>query len=177
MATPDQAELPPEPPGNRKRCTDKELRERIEVVRRKLLTGETRKTVRVLITEEWGLKPTQAYWYLKEAEAEIQETAQRTKDVWLAEHIAIRREIRRKAAGALDLRVELAAADSEAKLLGLEQPTKHEHSGPDGKAIPVKQDVTLLDRIDQYTEAFVRAANREITGDPTDNGSGKPVDS
>ncbi|HEX3150148.1 MAG TPA: hypothetical protein VHR66_18870 [Gemmataceae bacterium] len=112
---------PPEsPPKGRKRSTDKELIERTEIVRRKLLTGETRKAVRLMITEEWGLKPTQSYWYLKQAEKEIQEAAARSRDEWLAEHIAIRRDIRRRANDQSDPRTELAAAESEAKLLGLE---------------------------------------------------------
>jgi hypothetical protein len=115
------------------------LQERLEIVRRKLLTGETRKAVRLMIAEEWGIKPTQAYWYLKQAEAEIAETANREKSAWLSEHIAIRRDIRRRASNAADLRVELAAAESEAKLLGLDPATRHELSAPGAGPIAITE--------------------------------------
>jgi hypothetical protein len=131
--------------SERRRATAKELRERVEIVRRKLVTGETRDAIRLLITAEWGLRSRQARWYLQKAEGEIRDAAQRSKDAWLAEHIAIRRDIRRRANHTGDLRAELAAAESEAKLLGLEPPTKLEHfdSGPTVTEIVIQHHIPV----------------------------------
>jgi hypothetical protein len=103
----------------RNRATGIEFRRRIEQVRVKLLTGTSRRLVAKLIGEEWALKPSQCWNYVKKAEREIQEVADRNAAAWLAEHICIRRDLRRQAHDQNDLRTALAAADSEAKLLGL----------------------------------------------------------
>jgi len=125
----------PNPDTPQQRVRGEELRRRIELVRTKLLAGNTRRWVAKLVTSEWGLKPSQAWAYVRKAEEEIQEIASRNADTWLAEHVAIRRDIRRRANDANDFRSELAAAESEAKLLGIEPPTKIQHSGSGGGPI------------------------------------------
>jgi hypothetical protein len=127
----------PDPDTPQQRVRGEELRRRIELVRAKLLGGNTRRWVAKLVATEWGLKPSQCWQYVRKAEAEIREMADRDATFWVAEHIAIRRDIRRRANDSADLRTELSAAESEAKLLGLEPATKLEHSGPDGGLIKI----------------------------------------
>jgi hypothetical protein len=127
----------PDPDTPQHRVRGEELRRRIELVRAKLLAGNTRRWVAKLIASEWGLKPSQCWAYVRKAEAEIREFADRDAATWLHEHIAIRRDIRRRANDAADLRTELSAAESEARLLGLEPPTRLQHSGPGGGLIPI----------------------------------------
>lgn len=149
-----------DPAPKRRQATVKELRERIELVRRELLTGKTRHTIQLLIIAEWGIKVRTARWYLRRAEAEIREAASRDKDAWLAEHIALRRDLRRRANAALDLRTELAAAESEAKLLGLEPPQELRHQ------ITGKDDGPLISEI--IIEHHILTAEADPTREPVD---------
>jgi hypothetical protein len=135
----------PNPDTPQQRVRGEELRRRIELVRAKLLAGNTRRWVAKLVATEWGLKPSQTWAYVRKAEAEIREIADRDGPAWLSEHIAVRRDIRRRANDAADLRTELSAAESEARLLGLEPPTRLQHSGPGGGLIPIGvTDLTTL---------------------------------
>lgn len=133
-AEPEPASPPPPTDTERRRVTVKEMRERIELLRRKLLTGIEPRALRLLAAAEFGLSARQARWYVQTATREIREAVQRDKDSWLAEHLAHRRDLRRRANESLDLRTELAAAESEAKLLGLEPPQelKHQFTAKDG---------------------------------------------
>lgn len=172
----DQAPLSDPPPptdSDRRRATAKEMRERIELVRRSLLSGKTRQTVRLLIAADWGLSPRQTRWYLARAEAEIKDAAARDKDAWLAEHIALRRDIRRRASDASDLRAELAAAESEAKLLGLEPPTRLEHSGPNGG--PMLTEI-VIEHHKPGDDEPPAAANPPADGQAPDGDGGRPAD-
>jgi hypothetical protein len=113
------SDLPADPGPRPQRVRGEELRRRIELVKSNLLSGKSRWWVAQLIASEWGLKPSQKFKYIRQAEAEIREVVDRNAKDWLAEHISIRRDIRRRANDQNDLRTELAASDSEAKLLGL----------------------------------------------------------
>ena len=111
--------VPPDPTRPQQRVRGEELRRRIELVRSQLLSGKSRRWVAKLVATEWGLKPSQCWNYIRKAEREIREIVERNKEDWLAEHVALRRDIRRRANDGADLRMELAAAESEARLLGL----------------------------------------------------------
>jgi hypothetical protein len=132
----------PDPDRPAQRVRGEELRRRIEQVRTQLLSGKSRRWVAKLVAQEWGLKPSQCWAYVRKAEAEIREIVERNADHWLAEHVAIRRDIRRRANDQTDLRMELAAAETEARLLGLligkcdPAPTRGDG---DGQPVPVRE--------------------------------------
>lgn len=102
----------------RARCYD--LRTRIEEVKAKMLAGHSRASLVDLVRAAYGINRTQAYSYVQKAEAEIREVVDRDRQSWLAYHLELRRDIRRRANAAGDLGMELNAANSEAKLLGLD---------------------------------------------------------
>lgn len=118
-----------------KRVTKHELRRRIEYVRVNLLAGKTRNFIVTKIMKNWAIKPVMAYGYVKKAEREIQSIVKPNQQAWLAEHICVRRDIRRRANKKGDLRMELAAAESEAVLLGL----NNEGSGSDDLGPTIKE--------------------------------------
>lgn len=142
------SDLPPQPAPRPQRVRGEELRRRIELVKSSLLSGKSREWVSQLITTEWGLQPSQRCKYIRQAEAEIREVVEKNAQGWLAEHVAIRRDIRRRANDQADLKMELAAADSEAKLLGLldGKSPPAPPSGDDGRdgSIPVREIVVHL---------------------------------
>jgi hypothetical protein len=88
------SDLPPDPKPPRPRVRGEELRRRIELVKSALLSGKSRQWVSQMITTEWDLKPSQRCNYLRQAEAEIREVVEKNAQAWLAEHVAIRRDIR-----------------------------------------------------------------------------------
>ena len=159
---PDVPDNEPRP----QRVRGEELRRRIEQVRAQLLTGKSRRWVAKLVASEWALKPSQCWLYIRKAEDEIREIVDRNAQDWLAMHLAIRHDIRRRANDQGDLRTELAASDSEAKLLGLMDrvndpaPNKGDADGPP----PVREVV-----IEHLTEQLPDAGAPER---PTDGGGG-----
>lgn len=126
--------------GERARGYD--LRIRIEQTKEKLLVGVSRPHLLEVLQKMWGVSQSRAYEYIKQAETEIREVVEGDRDRWLAEHIAIRRDIRRRANETGDLRLELDSAKDEAKLLGLDV-VKVEHSG--GVTLAVTEEIVLAD--------------------------------
>ena len=96
-----------------------EYAQRVETVRQLILAGN--ETPRVLqgVTEKWGVTDRQAWNYVRDARTNILAISAEARPYMLAEHIAIRRDIRRRAQKAGDFQAELLAAKDEAKLLGL----------------------------------------------------------
>lgn len=93
---------------------------RVDAVRLLLLKGNepTPRLVQDIATQ-FGVQSRQAYNYVAKAKRQIADIGEIDRTYKLAEHIAIRRDIRRRARDKGDIKMELAAADSEAKLLGL----------------------------------------------------------
>ena len=117
---------------------------RVDAVRVLLLKGQE-DTPRLVqeIANQFGVNTRQAYNYVAKAKEQIKDVGAIDRAYRLAEHIAVRRDIRRRARNDGDLRMELAASQDEAKLLGLYPADKHEVSGQDG--VPVVIRLTLGD--------------------------------
>jgi len=99
---------------------------RVDAVRVLLLKGhEDTPSLVQGIAERFGVNTRQAYNYVAKAKKQIENVGAIDRAYRLAEHIAVRRDIRRRARDAEDLRMELAAAQDEAKLLGLYPADKH----------------------------------------------------
>lgn len=164
------------------RATGIDLRKRIERTKELLLSGSSRFDTAGQLEVEYKIGESSAYLYIQKAEAEIYEVMNRNREQWLAEHIAIRRQLRNKGYLANDLEFQLECAGDEAKLLGLYAPVKQEITGKDGSPIQhghsgaITVTHTPSDDIARYLESFVSAADREkASGLPTDGG-GKSVD-
>jgi hypothetical protein len=92
---------------------------RVETVRQFILSGDEASDIVRRAAETWGIKQRQAENYIHMARAKIRAITEQVRPYLLAEHIAVRRDIRRRAREAGDLRAEIAAAQDEAKLFGL----------------------------------------------------------
>lgn len=112
---------------------------RVDAVRLLLLKGQE-DTPRLVqdIASKFGVNTRQAYNYVAKAKKQIVEIGEIDRAYRLAEQIAMRREIRRKAFDTNDLRTALAAAQDEAKLLGLYPADKHEVTGKDGDGMVIR---------------------------------------
>jgi transposase-like protein len=112
---------------------------RVDAVRLLLLKGQedTPRLVQDIATK-FGVNTRQAYNYVAKAKKQIVEIGEIDRAYRLAEQIAMRREIRRKAFDTNDLRTALAAAQDEAKLLGLYPADKHEVTGKDGDGMVIR---------------------------------------
>lgn len=112
---------------------------RVDAVRVLLLKGhEDTPSLVQGIADKFGVNTRQAYNYVAKAKKQIVEIGEIDRAYRLAEQIAMRREIRRKAFDTNDLRTALAAAQDEAKLLGLYPADKHEVTGKDGDGMVIR---------------------------------------
>jgi hypothetical protein len=96
-----------------------EYAQRVESVRQLILAGNDTPRVIQAVTEKWAVTDRQAWNYVRDARTNILAITKEVRPYLLAEHLAIRRDIRRRAQKAGDLQAELLAAKDEAKLLGL----------------------------------------------------------
>ena len=96
-----------------------EYAQRVESVRQLILAGNDTPRVLQAVTEKWGVNNRQAWNYVRDARTNILAISAEARPYMLAEHIAHRRDMRRRAQKAGDLQAELLAAKDEAKLLGL----------------------------------------------------------
>ena len=112
---------------------------RVDAVRVLLLKGQE-DTPRLVqeIANQFGVNTRQAYNFVAKAKEQIKDVGAIDRAYRLAEHIAVRRDIRRRARNDGDLRMELAASQDEAKLLGLYPADKHEVSGQDGGPVVIR---------------------------------------
>ena len=112
---------------------------RVDAVRLLLLKGQE-DTPRLVqdIANKFGVNTRQAYNYIAKAKKQIEDVGAIDRAYRLSEHIALRRDLRRRARDDGDLRMELAAAQDEAKLLGLYPAERHEVGGKDGGPVVIK---------------------------------------
>lgn len=115
---------------------------RVDAVRVLLLKGhEDTPSLVQGIADRFGVNTRQAYNYVAKAKKQIGEVGAIDRAYRMAEHIAVRRDIRRRARDDGDLRMELAAAQDEAKLLGLYPADRHEVTGEGGG--PVQTEIVI----------------------------------
>lgn len=150
-----------------------EYQKRIETVRRLILSGMDSGPIVQNVTEMWGVSERQARKYMLVARQKNQAYHDFIEADMFAEHIAVRRDIRRRAQAAGDLKAELAAARDEAQLVGLYAPTKIAPTTPDGKEtwqmIAEKHglDPEQVSEVVKQFRAMIEA-NREIKPDAKD---------
>lgn len=101
------------------KATKLEQATRIETVRQLILSGHEHGRICQQVSEKWGISERNARRYLARAQDAILQVSMPAREYVMAEHLSVRRDIRRRAREAGDLRAELAAAVDEAKLFGL----------------------------------------------------------
>lgn len=111
---------------------------RLEAVRGMLLEGRDSTDVVRDVSASFRIGERQAWNYVSEAQEQIRAVVEVDRAYRLAEHIAVRRDIRQRAKRAGDLRGELEAARDEAKLFGLYPADQVEHATKDNKEILIK---------------------------------------
>ncbi len=102
------------------RATKKDIRIRINMVKEQLLLGASIGECVDFSQSMFHITEQRALEYIEVAEKDLQGILDKERDQWLAEHIAIRQSIRKRAYDGGNLKVELEAAKDEARLLGLE---------------------------------------------------------
>lgn len=128
------------------KSTQHEYAKRVEMARLLIVMGETPENICRNMSA--GLKVTerQARRYIADAKAEIQRELEPAKPYLLAEHVSIRRNLRKRAIDAGDLRAALAAMKDEAELLDLYPAKKTENTGANGE--PMKMVIEVIRRDD-----------------------------
>lgn len=111
---------------------------RLEAVRGMLLEGKDSTDIVRDISMSFRISERQAWNYVGEAQEQIRAVVEVDRAYRLAEHIAVRRDIRQRARRAGDLRGELEAAKDEARLFGLYPADQVEHATRDNKGIVIK---------------------------------------
>lgn len=101
------------------RATAAELELRIEAIRRAILEGRDYRAIVRFSAENWKITSRQVDDYIAAARKSIREATTAARDELVAEHIEIRRELRRRMIADDDYRGALTAAQDEAKLLDL----------------------------------------------------------
>ena len=96
-----------------------EFDKRVETVRQLALTGIQAKAIIRYGTEKWGIKPRMVERYIERAITLNQGLLKFSEAEMLAEHVAHRRDLRKRAQASGDFRAELATARDEAQLIGL----------------------------------------------------------
>ena len=135
MTTPTDAPAPDDPPKTnapkprtkRAKVNQAETQRRINQTMKLLLSGLPVARIVQIISGPvdkggWDVKERQAYHYMAQARELIKAEFDATRPALLAEHVMHRRDLRERAGRAGDMRTELAAAQDEAKLMGLYAP-------------------------------------------------------
>lgn len=165
-----------------KRVRNHDMRKRIDEIKNWILAGVPRIEILCSIEVAYKIASSRAYAYVQKAEKEIHEIANLNREQWLAEHIAIRRGLRRRANESGDIKFELECAVDEAKILGLYAPIKQEITGRDGAPIQhghtgnITVEHKLSEDLESLTDAFLSAANREKKSDLRSDDPAEPVD-
>lgn len=113
------------PRGDRHKSTRADMVTRINMVASMLLSGKRRADIVQYSSEKWGVTDRQVSDYITAATELIRADANRSREELFDEHVARRREVYRRAIARNDLRSALAAAQDEAKLLGLYPGERH----------------------------------------------------
>ena len=106
------------------RATKQQLDERTEAARLLLLKGHDSAVIAKDFAIVFGISERQARNYLAKAREQIRSVIEEDRVYRLAEHIAVRRDLRRRALTKGKLRDALAAAKDEARLLDLYPPAR-----------------------------------------------------
>jgi len=117
------------------KATQVEIDKRIEATKALLIEGYDSDFICQDLSGRYGVSLRQAERYLAAARDRLKTYVAADRAALFAEHIAHRRDMRRRAAKKGDLRTELAVAQDEAKLLDLYPADRHEHVGPGGGPI------------------------------------------
>jgi hypothetical protein len=119
------------------KSTTIEYQKRVELVRQLLLSGAESHVILRNVSEKYDITPRMVDNYIRAAKQRIaiysKEKFPLIEGEMVAEHISLRRDMRRRAREAGDIRAELAAARDEAQLIGLYAPTKIAPTTPDGQ--------------------------------------------
>jgi len=106
---------------------DKErVRQRVEVIYRLLLQGDSLKNIVQNSAKTWGVSEGQGYEYARRARALIKKEADRVRKEAFAEHLIARRRMRKEAHDAADKWLAFAILKDETKLLDLYPATKQD---------------------------------------------------
>ncbi len=84
-----------------------------------LLRGYRSQEIVNWVKDKWHLRERQAWEYIRKAQEAMQEAFAERQQLALAEHMEIRRDLRKQAYKAEDYRLVLEIMKDEAKLLGL----------------------------------------------------------
>jgi hypothetical protein len=133
-----------------KKATKHVISTRVAYVRKLLLKGYSRGEIVQEGSKKWRITERQVDDYLARAQTDLKEEAKRHREEAFAEHLAARRELRKRAQNTGDLRIELDTLKDEAKLLNIYPAEKHIHDvniwekimrgTADGSAIPDDDD-------------------------------------
>ena len=120
------------------KATQLEIDKRIETVKGLILAGNDTGAICQSLAEKWSISDRQVFRYVSEARERLQARIDADREAMFAEHVAHRRDMRRRARQANDLRAELMIAQDEAKLWGLYPADRHEVTGPDGGPVTIR---------------------------------------
>lgn len=147
----------------RHKSTAIEYQKRVETTRRLILRGMDTDDILQNITAEYEVKVRMARHYIAAARKKNQAWVDFNEDDLLSEHIAHRRDLRRRAAAAGDLKAELATARDEAQLIGLYAAQKMDVTMKDWREAARAQGLTDAD-IEAATEQAATLFEKIATG-------------
>jgi hypothetical protein len=120
------------------KATQIEHDKRVETVKQFILAGVDVDEICQDVAIRFGVGTRQALRYVSYARKRIMRRVEADRDAMFAEHIAHRRDMRKRARQTKDLRAELSIAQDEAKLWGLYPADEHRIAGADGGALTIK---------------------------------------
>lgn len=164
------------PPVKRgKRATRTERDNRLSHICALILLGWRSTHITRFASAEWSLSIRQCELYVSEARRQMEHELKSLHEWTLAEHVALRRDMRRRAAKSGDLRMELEAARDEAKLLGLYPATQVGISlAWEERAKQLGYDPSEIERL--ANESATRIAGATVGADAGDAGAPPPAD-
>lgn len=130
------------------KSTKLETWRRVETVRLLILKGVSTRQIVQSVTQTFGVKDRMAFRYIALAREAINDVVAENRDTIYAEHIAARRDLRRRARDSGNEHLELSVLQDEAKLFGLYPSVKHDITSG-GKPIALPTDVTDAERADR----------------------------
>ncbi len=117
------------------KATRAEIARRVDAIKVLILKGEETGAIVRYAAAQWEVSERSAHRYMAEARELLKEDLASLTPYALAEHIGIRRALRRKMETAKDYRGALAAAQDEAKLLDLYPAARAEVTGKGGRPL------------------------------------------
>lgn len=126
---------------------------RLEWVRKAIIQGFGTSDILSAIDKDWKISRRQAFRYIAKALSDIREASTRERSLELGKAIERNEMIIRKAlsplkAADVDLRTAVRANAQNARLMGLEAPTRHAHGAdPDLPALPGGDFIVLVQEV------------------------------